>query len=90
VDELETWLAPLGLAQLAPTLPANDVDLAILPALSEADLEKLGLSLGHRRKIRKNGLGHVPGDLAAIDKVGSVWVYSHPDFLTSRPSRRGA
>jgi class 3 adenylate cyclase len=51
VDELEAWLSPFGLAHLAPTLRANDIDLDILPALSEADLEKLGLSLGHRRKL---------------------------------------
>jgi class 3 adenylate cyclase len=51
VDELERWLTPLGLAALAPVLRANDIDLDILPALSEADLEKLGLSLGHRRKL---------------------------------------
>jgi predicted ATPase/class 3 adenylate cyclase len=51
LDELEKWLAPLGLAALAPTLRANDIDLDILPALSETDLEKLGLSLGHRRKL---------------------------------------
>jgi class 3 adenylate cyclase/tRNA A37 threonylcarbamoyladenosine biosynthesis protein TsaE len=51
VDELEAWLAPLGLAQLAPALRANDIDLDILPALNDADLEKLGLSLGHRRRL---------------------------------------
>lgn len=51
MDELEAWLARLGLAKLAPVLGANDIDLDILPALSEADLEKLGLSLGHRRKL---------------------------------------
>jgi class 3 adenylate cyclase/predicted ATPase len=51
VDDLEKWLTPLGLAALAPTLRANDVDLEILPALAEADLERLGLSLGHRRKL---------------------------------------
>jgi class 3 adenylate cyclase/predicted ATPase len=53
VDELERWLAPLGLAQLAPVLRANDVDLEILPELSEADLEKLGLSLGQRKRLLK-------------------------------------
>jgi class 3 adenylate cyclase/predicted ATPase len=53
VDELERWLAPLGLVQLAPALRANDVDLKILPELSEADLEKLGLSLGQRKKLLK-------------------------------------
>ena len=39
MDELEKWLAPLGLATLAPTLRANDIDLDILPALSEMALE---------------------------------------------------
>ncbi|MPR12770.1 AAA family ATPase, partial [Microvirga tunisiensis] len=53
VDELERWLAPLGLAQLAPVLRAHDVDLEILPELSEADLEKLGFSLGQRKKLLK-------------------------------------
>jgi len=42
LDELEKWLTPLGLAALAPTLRANDIDLDVLPALSETDLEKLG------------------------------------------------
>jgi class 3 adenylate cyclase/predicted ATPase len=53
VDELERWLESLGLAQIAPALRANDVDLEILPELSEADLERLGLSLGHRKKLLK-------------------------------------
>jgi len=51
VDELETWLTRLGLTALASALRANDIDLDILPALTEADLEKLGLSLGNRRKL---------------------------------------
>jgi class 3 adenylate cyclase/predicted ATPase len=53
VDELERWLVPLGLVQFAPALRANDVDLKILPELSEADLERLGLSLGQRKKLLK-------------------------------------
>ena len=53
MDNLERWLASLGLQQLAPTLQANDVDLEILPELTEADLEKLGFSLGQRKKLLK-------------------------------------
>ena len=53
LDELEHWLAAVGLKQLAPLLRANDIDLAILPELTEADFEKLGLSLGHRKKLLK-------------------------------------
>jgi class 3 adenylate cyclase/predicted ATPase len=51
MDELEKWLTPLGLEALAPTLRASDIDLDILPALTESDLEKLGISLGYRRKL---------------------------------------
>ena len=62
MDELERWLAPLGLDRLAPVLRANDIDLAILPELTETDLEKLGLSLGHRKKLLKAAasLPHAP------------------------------
>lgn len=53
MDDLEKWLSPLGLVALAPNLRANDIDLDVLPMLTEADLEKLGVSLGHRRKLLK-------------------------------------
>jgi predicted ATPase/class 3 adenylate cyclase len=53
VDELASWLARLGLEALVPVLQANDIDLELLPELTEADLEKLGLSLGHRKKLLK-------------------------------------
>ena len=42
--------AALGLAP-APALRANDIDLEILPDLSDEDLKELGLSLGHRRRL---------------------------------------
>jgi len=51
MTELQTWLKELGLEQYASVLAENDIDLEILSDLSEGDLEKLGLSLGHRRKL---------------------------------------
>ncbi|HUZ72306.1 MAG TPA: AAA family ATPase [Stellaceae bacterium] len=48
---LRPWLDALGLGQYAAALIANDVDLAVLPELSDQDLAQLGLSLGHRRKL---------------------------------------
>jgi class 3 adenylate cyclase/tetratricopeptide (TPR) repeat protein len=57
MDELEKWLTSLGLATLAPTLRAHDIDLDILSELNDADLEKLGLSLGHRRKLLRAAAG---------------------------------
>lgn len=50
---IEVWLESLKLGQYIDTFLANDVDLEVLPDLDESDLEKLGVSLGHRKKILK-------------------------------------
>src|SRR5438445_3439080 len=50
---LEAWLKDLGLAQYCSVLAENDVDFDTLLELEERDLEKLGFSLGHRRKLKK-------------------------------------
>src|SRR5262249_717530 len=48
---IERWLKNIGLEKYAEVFVRNDVDLDVAPNLSEQDLEKLGLSLGHRRKF---------------------------------------
>ena len=53
MPDLENWLKQFGLEALCGVLADNDVDLDILPDLTEADFEKLGISLGHRRKLIK-------------------------------------
>ena len=40
-----------GLEQYAKLFSDNDIDIAVLPYLSDQDLKDLGVSLGHRRKI---------------------------------------
>ena len=46
-------LAELGLDRYAEIFAANDVDLDVLRDLNEGDLERLGLSLGHRKKLMR-------------------------------------
>src|SRR2546428_6866368 len=53
MTKLREWLKELGLEQYAGVLADNDIDFEILSDLTESDLEKLGLSLGHRRKLMK-------------------------------------
>ena len=50
-DGIATWLDGLGLAQYATVFAENAIDLDILPDVTEADLEKLGVALGHRKRI---------------------------------------
>lgn len=45
------WLRSLGLAQFEATFRENGIDAEVLPELTEADLEKLGMLLGHRIRL---------------------------------------
>jgi class 3 adenylate cyclase len=51
--DLGEWLKAQNLEVLADVLRANDVDLDVLPELTDHDLERLGLSLGQRRRLLK-------------------------------------
>jgi class 3 adenylate cyclase/predicted ATPase len=48
---LTEWLGKLGLDQYAQTFAENNIDCSVLPDLTDNDLEKLGVSLGHRKKL---------------------------------------
>jgi len=47
--DIADWLSNVGLAKYHDAFLANDVDLRALPHLTDADLQELGVSLGHRR-----------------------------------------
>jgi class 3 adenylate cyclase/tetratricopeptide (TPR) repeat protein len=50
--DIEQWLSALGLEQYARAFVDNDVDPAMLPQLTDADMKELGvLSLGHRKRM---------------------------------------
>ena len=51
--DIAAWLRALGLERYEQAFRASDIDADVLPELSEADLEKLGVSLGHRKKLLK-------------------------------------
>jgi SAM domain (Sterile alpha motif) len=51
MSDIRMWLQSLGLEKYYEVIAHQDVDLAVAPDLTEQDLEKLGLSLGHRRKF---------------------------------------
>ena len=53
MSELRDWLRRHRFEQYAEIFEANDIDLDILPELSERDLEQLGVSMGNRRRLRK-------------------------------------
>src|SRR5215467_7475412 len=62
--QIADWLNALGMPEYADSFAANGIDLSILPDLTDSDLEKLGVLLGHRRKILRA--------IADLRGVGSV------------------
>jgi class 3 adenylate cyclase len=51
--DISAWLRDLGLERYADSFESNAIDSEVLAELTEADLEKLGVLLGHRKKLLK-------------------------------------
>lgn len=51
MQPIAEWLEQLGLAGYAQLFDENGIDFSVLPELTDQDLEKLGVLLGHRRKL---------------------------------------
>jgi SAM domain (Sterile alpha motif)/Adenylate and Guanylate cyclase catalytic domain len=49
--DIVVWLRSLGLEQYEAAFRENAIDVSVLPDLTDQDLEKLGVLLGHRRKL---------------------------------------
>ena len=59
------WLSLHGIPHLAEVLSTASVDLDILDALSESDLERLGLSLGDRKRLLRAVASDLPRGTAS-------------------------
>ena len=53
MQQIADWLEKLGMSEYAQRFADNAIDLSVLPDLTDQDLEKIGVLLGHRRKILK-------------------------------------
>jgi hypothetical protein len=51
--EVAVWLDQLGMSEYAQRFAENDIDMGVLGELTDADFDRLGVSIGHRRKLLK-------------------------------------
>jgi SAM domain (Sterile alpha motif) len=79
MQQIADWLTQLGMSEYAQRFADNDVDLSVLPHLTDQDLKELGVSLGHRRKM-----------LAAIHELGSPHATQSASVEVSRAGIRAA
>ncbi len=50
-DDIGRWLEDIGLSKFADVFAENEIDSTVLPDLSEADFEKIGIPMGPRKKM---------------------------------------
>jgi class 3 adenylate cyclase/predicted ATPase len=73
MPDLRTWLENLGLEKYLDLFEREEIDLEVLAELTEAELERLGLPLGPRKKLLRavaamtHGAGSPPGSPARGD-----------------------
>jgi hypothetical protein len=51
MQEVEQWLAKLGMSEYAERFAEDRIDFTVLPDLTDHDLKDIGVVLGDRRKI---------------------------------------
>jgi class 3 adenylate cyclase len=71
------WLRSLGLGQHEALLRGNEIDAEVLPELTDADLEKIGVPLGHRKRLLK-----------AIGNLGAAEAPAKPSIAPPAASSR--
>ena len=72
--DVASWLRSLGLEQYEATFRDNAIDDSVLPDLTDQDLEKLGVLLGHRRKLLRAIANIEATAQTAPSEVGAIAV----------------
>jgi class 3 adenylate cyclase/predicted ATPase len=62
--DLEEWLFGLGLERFAHLFAQQEIELSLLPELTEADLRDLGIPMGPRKQILRA--------IAALERYGGI------------------
>ena len=75
MQQIADWLQKLGLGQYAQTFAENEIDVSVLPHLSDQDLKDIGVPLGPRRKI----LAAISKDANTVQGVNQLTIGSEPE-----------
>jgi class 3 adenylate cyclase/tetratricopeptide (TPR) repeat protein len=71
MQQIADWLDELGLGQYAKRFAENGIDVSILPELRDEDFDRLGVLLGHRRKMLRAIAGLNQAELTAARRPGA-------------------
>jgi class 3 adenylate cyclase len=75
VQEIGDWLEKLGMSEYAQRFAESDIDIDVLSELTDQDFDRLGVSLGHRRRM-----------LRAIRELGASPIAALTERQASAPT----
>src|SRR5271157_872895 len=81
--DVAVWLRGLGLEQYETLFRENDIDAEVLSDLTDGDLEKIGVSLGHRKRLLK-----AIASLDGTEPVAKPTSPASPSLSTDAAERR--
>ena len=83
MQQIADWLRKLGMSEYAERFAENDIEIDILPELTDHDLERLGVSLGHRRRILR-AIRELGGPTTAAPQTTARRRMTAPSVVSSR------
>ena len=75
MQQISDWLGKLGMSEYAQRFADNDIDIDVLNELTDQDFDRLGVSLGHRRRM-----------LRAIRELSASPIAAATERQTSAPT----
>src|SRR6516225_8481328 len=75
MQQIADWLEKLGMSEYAQRFAENDIDIDVLSELTDQDFDRLGVSLGHRRRM-----------LRAIRELGASPIAAVTESQTPAPT----
>ena len=75
MQEIADWLKQRGMSEYAQRFTESDIDLDVLSELTDQDFDRLGVSLGHRRRM-----------LRAIRELGASPIAAVTERQASAPT----
>jgi SAM domain (Sterile alpha motif) len=71
MQQIADWLEKLGMPEYAQRFAENGIDVSVVRYLTDQDLEKIGVLLGHRRKILA-AIGELAGPEQIVPKPATA------------------
>ena len=88
MQQIADWLEKLGMSEYAKRFAENDIDVEVLSELTDKDFDRLGVSIGHRRKMIRAIRDFSASPVSAVTERSAPAAITAPAAPTDTAERR--